>query len=179
LLAELERPFEVMAPAIDETPWANEAPVSYVQRMAYEKAWAILATMNERDQVTVIAADTTVVLDGKMLGKPVDAADATATLKSLSGHQHVVMTGLCVWHCDEWGHTIKSDAVRTAVSFRQLSDEEIRRYVASGEPMDKAGSYAIQGGAAGMIDHIDGSYSNVVGLPMETLRINIQRSKSD
>jgi septum formation protein len=169
LLAGLERPFEVISPQIDETAWAGEAPANFALRMAHEKALAVLSGQSVGEPVCIIAADTIVVLDGRILGKPVDTADAVATLHALSGKPHIVITGLCLMTRDGDGLTIKGDAVRTAVSFRPLSEAEIHHYVASGEPMDKAGSYAIQGGAAGMVDHIDGSYSNVVGLPMETL----------
>ena len=169
LLAGLERPFDVISPQIDETAWVGEAPANFALRMAHEKALAVLQGQSASEPVCVIAADTIVVLEGRILGKPVDAADAVATLHALSGKPHTVITGLCVMRRDGDGLSVKGDAVRTAVSFRVLSEAEIHHYVASGEPMDKAGSYAIQGGAAGMVDHIDGSYSNVVGLPMETL----------
>jgi septum formation protein len=169
LLAALERPFDVIAPDIDESVLPGEAPASFALRMAHEKAQAVVSGLTGGEPVCIIAADTIVVLYGKILGKPAGIADATATLHALSGQCHVVITGLCVWHRDDLGHTMRGDAVRTSVTFRELTRAEIHHYVASGEPMDKAGSYAIQGGAAGMIDHIDGSYSNVVGLPMETL----------
>lgn len=169
LFSSLDRPFDVQVPAINEMVWPGEAPASFAQRMAHEKAWAVVSSLPEKFPVCVIAADTIVVLNGRILGKPVDTADAIATLRALSGQQHVVITGLCVWHFNGHGHAIQGEAVRTSVMFREVSEMEIQHYVASGEPMDKAGSYAIQGGAAGMIDHIDGSYSNVVGLPMETL----------
>lgn len=169
LLAGLEIPFEVMIPAIDETPRACETPASYALRMAFEKAGVVLAGPGAAPDVRVIAADTIVVLGDRILGKPRDEADATAMLRALSGKTHMVMTGLCVWHRDARGERVRGRAVCTKVVFREVADAEIHHYVASGEPMDKAGAYAIQGGAAGMVDHIDGSYSNVVGLPMETL----------
>lgn len=169
LLAGLERPFDVISPHIDETAWFHEAPASFALRMAHEKALAVLNGRPVTESVCIIAADTIVVLDERILGKPTDTADAIVTLHALSGKPHTVITGLCVMRRVGDRIAIKGDAVRTAVSFRTLSEAEIHHYVASGEPMDKAGSYAIQGGAAGMVDHIDGSYSNVVGLPMETL----------
>lgn len=169
LLAGLERPFDVISPQIDETAWSNEAPASFALRMAHEKALAVWNGRPISESVCIIAADTIVVLDGRILGKPAGTSDAIDTLHALSGKPHTVITGLCVMRRIGAEVSIKGDAVRTAVTFRLLSEAEIHHYVASGEPMDKAGSYAIQGGAAGMVDHIDGSYSNVVGLPMETL----------
>lgn len=169
LLAGLEIPFDVVVPAIDESVRPREMPASYTLRMAFEKAAKVLSLAGKDANTCVIAADTTVVLGGCILGKPEHAADATRMLCALSGQAHTVITGLCVWTRDRDGERVRGDAVRTRVVFRHLADEEIHHYVASGEPMDKAGAYAIQGGAAGMVDHIDGSYSNVVGLPMETL----------
>jgi len=170
LLSGLEIPFDVLTPAVEETPWPGEAPASFALRMAHEKAAAVLAGIDESGAETiVIAADTIVALGQQILGKPSGPADAAATLRALSGRPHVVITGLCVWRRNDRGHQVSGDAVRTRVVFRHLTEPEIHHYVASGEPMDKAGSYAIQGGAAGMVDHIDGSYSNVVGLPMESL----------
>jgi len=169
LLSALELPFEILSPDIDETPWPNEAPDSFALRMAHEKALAVLGGITSSDPVCIISADTDVVLDGKILGKPADAADATRMLTSLSGKSHDVITGLCVMRSTGGLLAIQGQSVKTRVTFREVTEAEIHQYVASGEPMDKAGAYAIQGGAAGMIDHIDGSYSNVVGLPMEAL----------
>jgi len=170
LLAGLERPFEVIVPDIDETPRPREAPASYVLRMAFEKAQAVFAGLQpDVQELCLIAADTTVVLGDRMLGKPADVDEATVMLQSLSGNSHNVITGLCVWTKDESGEHIRGEAVSTSVTFRKVSEAEIHHYAHSGEPMDKAGAYAIQGGAAGMVDHLDGSYTNVVGLPMETL----------
>ncbi|MFT5223160.1 MAG: septum formation protein, partial [Glaciecola sp.] len=110
----------------------------------------------------VIGADTVVVLDGEVLGKPVDEYDAVAMLRRLSGRTHAVMTGVAV----RLGDATEWSVVRTEVMFRALGDGEIKRYVATGEPMDKAGSYAIQGGAGAFIPKITGSDTNVVGLPL-------------
>jgi septum formation protein len=170
LLAALEKPFTVISPSIDETAWPGEMPASFAQRMAYEKALAVVSVPPAARPCLVIAADTIVVLGNRILGKPVDDADAAAMLHALSGNIHHVITGLCVWRrLAAKRERITGEAVSTKVAFRGLTEAEIHHYVASGEPMDKAGAYAIQGGAAGMVDHIDGSYSNVVGLPMETL----------
>ncbi len=178
LLAGLNRPFEVISPHIDETPWTNEAPANFAQRMAHEKAMAVLAGIPVDESVWVISADTIVVLGRLILGKPATVEEAESTLRLLSGQRHHVITGLCVWKRDISGFITHGDAVHTEVVFRELTDDEIRAYVATGEPMDKAGSYAIQGGAAGMVDHVDGSYSNVVGLPMEALTRLLDGSKS-
>ncbi len=144
---------------IDETPRPGEAPRDYVLRMAEEKARAA----HTADSEIVLAADTTVVLGGEILGKPVDADDATRMLTALAGHCHEVLTGVCVT-----GHGGRRalDAASTAVWFDPMSPAEIAEYVGSGEPMDKAGAYAIQGIASRWIERIDGSYSNVVGLPV-------------
>jgi len=169
LLSTLDIAFEVEVPAIDEQARPGEMPASFALRMAFEKAGAVLRDVSGSDPVCVIAADTIVVLDQKILGKPADAAHARSMLHALSGRYHEVITGLCVWVRRGGADRVGGEAVRTAVTFRSLLETEIHHYVASGEPMDKAGAYAIQGGAAGMVDRIDGSYSNVVGLPMETL----------
>lgn len=169
LLGGLEIPFDVVVPAIDETVRTGEQPASYVLRMAFEKAGKVMATQVSGEDAVVIAADTSVVLGDRILGKPCDDAEAAGMLRALSGRRHVVMTGLCVWRRSAGGDRIRGEAVSTRVVFREITATEIHHYVASGEPMDKAGAYAIQGGAAGMVDHVDGSYSNIVGLPMETL----------
>jgi septum formation protein len=170
LLAGLERPFDIIVPDIDETPRPREAPASYVLRMAFEKAQAVAGGLaDDGRSLCLIAADTTVVLGDRMLAKPADEAEATEMLRALSGKEHQVITGLCVWERNGEGERIRGEAVRTRVVFRAVSEAEIHHYVQSGEPMDKAGAYAIQGGAAGMVDHIEGSFTNVVGLPMESL----------
>jgi septum formation protein len=169
LLGGLELPFEVMTPGIDESVRLLEAPASYALRMAFEKAMAVVGGVSGDEPLCVIAADTIVVLGDCILGKPRDAADASRMLHMLSGNTHNVITGMCVFIRDHAGERVRGDAVHTRVVFRHVTEAEIHHYVASGEPMDKAGAYAIQGGAAGMVDHIEGSYSNVVGLPMENL----------
>ncbi len=170
LLSELDIPFEVLSPDTDETAWPNETPGSFTLRMAHEKAEAVANSLDDEEVVTILAADTVVVLDNRILGKPTDKADAVRMLRDLSGNQHTVITGICIMHREGARDLYHGDAVRTSVTFRKVSEDEINAYVDSGEPMDKAGAYAIQGGAAGMVDHTDGSYSNVVGLPMERVR---------
>ena len=157
-------------PDIDEQPLAGEAPLVYVSRLAAAKArvgWAGLSA-EQRLQAAVLGADTAVVLAGRILGKPSDPAEARAMLADLSGREHRVLSAVTVITAD--GEN--SDVSDTLVRFATLSGEEIDRYVASGEPMDKAGSYAIQGFAAVFVAQISGSYSGVVGLPLaETGRL--------
>jgi len=143
---------------VDETPLPGEKPADYVQRLAETKALAVPAGPDE----VVLGADTTVVIDGEMLGKPVDAADARRMLGLLSGRRHEVLTGICLKH----GGLLTLDWTVTQVWFARMTDADIEEYAASGEPMDKAGGYAIQGLASKFIDKIDGCYFNVVGLPV-------------
>lgn len=150
--------FSVRVADIDETPAEGEMAREYVVRLAREKACAIYATATE----TILAADTTVVLEGAILGKPEDAVDARRMLRALSGNRHEVITGICVKRGD---HVIV-DYATTAVWFAPIEDAVIDDYVSSGEPLDKAGAYGIQGLASCFIERIEGSYSNVVGLPV-------------
>jgi septum formation protein len=151
--------FDVLAVDVDESVRGNETPDEHVRRLAEAKARAAAA---QRPDAIVVAADTIVVVDRHILGKPRDAEHAAAMLRSLSGRVHAVMTGVAVISQTE---TIV-DSAHTAVTFAQLNAEEIADYVASGEPMDKAGAYAIQGLASRFVLHIEGSHSNVVGLPV-------------
>jgi septum formation protein len=166
LLTQAGFSFEVHPAHIPEDPYPNEDPLAYVLRLAREKA---LAVYNELapDRIpsatlTVLGADTTVTLDNQILGKPEDAADAARILRLLSGRTHRVITGVAVVTASRTEVAAES----TAVQFLALSDEEIAAYVATGEPMDKAGAYAIQGRAARWIPRIEGCYFNVVGLPI-------------
>jgi septum formation protein len=158
LLAAAGLEFTVRAADIDETPLDGEAPRDYVVRVAEQKARAIPA---DHDEI-VLAADTTVVLGDQIMGKPEDAADAARMLRALAGQRHEVITAICLKRGDD----VESHIASTAVWFAPLSETEIADYVASGEPMDKAGAYGIQGLASRFIDRIDGSYTNVVGLPV-------------
>lgn len=167
LLSRLGRPFTVVIPGVEEQPWPREKPASYALRNAAEKARAVAA---RHPDATILAADTIVVLDDHILEKPVDAEHAAAMLRRLSGRAHEVITGVCLWQPGGGGFRERADAVRTAVRFRALSDAEIAAYVATGEPMDKAGAYAIQGGAARFVAGYDGPYDNVVGLPLDPVR---------
>ena len=151
-------PFTVRVADIDETMDENAAPYDEVARVSREKAMAVPRT----DADTVVAADTIVVCQGKVLGKPHDEAEAVAMLTMLSGKDHQVMTGMTVLRGDR---CITCTEV-TDLHFRELSHEEILRYVAGGEPMDKAGAYGIQGGAALFCEKMNGDYYNVMGLPV-------------
>jgi septum formation protein len=156
-------PFIVQAADIDERQHPGEAPAAYVERLAREKACRVAAT---HPDAFVLAADTTVVVDGAILGKPVDAPDAARMLGLLAGRRHEVLTGVCLLGPGEFR---RSGVITTGVEFAWLSPDEIATYVASGEPMDKAGAYAVQGLASRFITRIEGSYPNVVGLPVEVV----------
>jgi septum formation protein len=164
LLRQAGIPFEMSAPEVDETLRAGEAPDAYVRRLAVAKAERIAASNPGR---IVLGADTTVVVDGEVLGKPLNGADAARMLGQLSGRSHLVLTGVCL--IGPAGESQTEVAV-TTVEFRPLSATEIDDYVRSGEPMDKAGAYAIQGGAAGFVSRLDGPYENVVGLPVALIQ---------
>ena len=158
LLGLFRIPFEVRAADIDETMDENLPPYNEVARVSRIKAEA---TPREADDI-VIAADTIVVVAGKVLGKPHSPAHAKEMLRSLSGRDHQVMTGVCVLRGEK---TFTCTEV-TDIHFRELSDKEIDAYVATGEPMDKAGAYGIQGGAALFCEKMHGDYYNVMGLPV-------------
>ncbi len=156
---------------IDETPLAGEAAADYVQRMAREKA-ACAAARYSLAECAVLAADTTVVLDEDVMGKPRDHFHGLAMLARLSGRSHSVMTAICL--CGEWG--VDAELVETRVEFAQLSREVCEAYLATEEPWDKAGAYAIQGLGGALVRSIQGSYSNVVGLPLaETWQLLARR----
>jgi len=176
--------FAVQAADIDESPLAGESARECAERLAREKALAVWRT---RPADLVLGADTIVVVDSTMLGKPVDSSDAARMLRMLSGRVHEVITGVCLVGAvssDQWlvasqtsidltsevlrteNRELRTASETTLVTMNELSDEEIREYVASGEPMDKAGAYAIQGRASRWIPRIEGDYGNVVGLPV-------------
>ena len=154
--------FTVVKPGTEERVHPGETPEQYVRRNAEEKAADALALSGIADRAVAVAADTVVVQDGRILEKPKDAADAHRMLRELSGRTHQVMTGLCIRTAD----AMHSRTVVTDVEFKDLTDAEIDAYIRTGEPMDKAGAYAIQGLAAYMIRNVRGSYTNVVGLPL-------------
>lgn len=158
ILAQAGLPFIVRVSGVEEVRGASESPEAYVRRLARDKARAVASSPDD----FVLAADTVVVVDDSVLEKPASGADAAAMLLRLSGRSHVVLTGVClVSQGHEW-----SEVESTRVYFSRFSEAEIRAYCASGEPMDKAGAYAIQGLASKFIERIEGCYFNVVGLPV-------------
>ena len=161
LLASAGIAFKVVPGDIDETPLPDEDPVVHVLRLAEGKACEVASRIDGR---FFIGADTIVLCDREIMGKPRDAEDAKRMLKKLSGRAHQVITGFAV--VDKKTSRTISRTVSTVVVFKELTQEEIDAYVLTGCPMDKAGAYAIQGGAAYMVERIDGSYTNVVGLPL-------------
>lgn len=160
--------FEVVVSDADEEAVSKDAPVDiYVQELALLKAAAAAKMVLKRKNAIIIAADTIVTLDGKILGKPRDEEDAFKMLKNLSGRRHDVYTGYCVMRISD-GFTV-CNRVKTEVYFKTLDDDLIRRYIKTGEPMDKAGAYGIQGKGALLAEKINGDYFNVVGLPVSAL----------
>ena len=180
--------FVVQPANVDETPLANESERECAERLAREKATVV---WHGRRQDLVLGADTVVVVDGAILGKPVDAADASRMLRMLSGRTHQVITGVCLagpgirgqrpgirgqgagvseatsrWKLATENPELRTGSETTLVSVGDISDQEISDYLATGEPLDKAGAYAIQGRASRWIPRIEGDYSNVVGLPV-------------
>lgn len=163
LLAKAGFSFEVRPSSIPEDPRPGEDPVAYVTRLAREKAQSVFTAEHSGDPaLIVLGADTTVVVDGEILAKPEDDADAVRMLRLLAGQTHQVITGVCVVS----SVAMETAAEVTSVTFTTLSDAEIEAYIATGEPMDKAGAYGIQGRAAKWIPRIQGCYFNVVGLPL-------------
>jgi septum formation protein len=159
ILRQAGIPFVVKPADVDESVHPGEPVEDYVRRVAEQKAIAVETASGD----VVLGADTVVLIGGEILGKPRDRADAVRMLAQLAGREHEVITGICLRH----GKNLLHDRAVTRVWFTPVSREEIEQYVASGEPMDKAGAYAIQGLAAKFIERIDGSYTNVVGLPVE------------
>jgi septum formation protein len=173
LLTQIHVPYERVSGEVDETPLAGEGAHAYVERLARAKAAAGVANVLAagRPAGLVLAADTTVALDDQILGKPVDAAEAVAMLRQLSGRQHEVLTGLAISD----GFRVEVAVSESTVLFRDLTDAEITAYVATGEPMDKAGSYGAQGLGAVLIERLSGSFSGVVGLPLtETAQLLVR-----
>jgi len=162
--------FAVLSSVVDETPMAGESPAELVQRLADAKAELVAA--RAAGPAIVIAADTEVVLDGQVLGKPRTSEDARQMLTKLSGRRHSVLTGVTLVRLPDIER--RSFVETTHVQFAQIPDEEITRYLATGEPFDKAGSYAIQGRAGRYVPRIEGCYFNIVGLPLARLCQELQ-----
>lgn len=164
-LSYLGLPFEVVVPDVDESTVEGESPEQLVRRLSKLKAQAVLQRLSDDDCI-IIAADTVVAFEGHVLGKPKDEEDAFTMIKMLQGKVHEVFTGCTITS----GNKTSNFAVSTRVTFANLDDELIRTYVKSGESMDKAGSYALQGIAAALIKKVEGSVSTVVGLPICEVR---------
>lgn len=162
ILANAGLPFSVLSSAVDESPYPGEAPAALVQRLANAKA--DLVTARAVGPAIVLAADTIVVLDDKILGKPASLEDARHMLQQLSGRTHSVLTGVALIRLPDGER--RQFIESTLVHFRPITDQEISSYLASEEPLDKAGAYAIQGQAGRYIPRIEGCYFNVVGLPL-------------
>jgi septum formation protein len=168
LLRRLGLTFDVMPADIDETERPGEAPAEYVGRVAHDKVLAVVAALGSPAATCVLGADTTVDVDGAILAKPDHDADARRMLTMLSGRTHQVHTGVAAWHA---GH-VESVVVTTDVTFAALDPAQIDWYLALGEHTDKAGAYGMQGAGGALVTRIDGSPSNVIGLPMaETVAI--------
>ena len=161
LLLQIGVAFRVIRPQVDETPFDAEAPEMYVSRLAAAKAaagWSLGAS----PEAPVLAADTAVVIDGQILGKPLDRRDGESMLRRLSGRSHEVLTAVSIRNATQ----VLTRVCRSSVTFRALTSVEVRGYWDTGEPADKAGGYAIQGMAAVFIAHLSGSFSGVMGLPL-------------
>ncbi len=167
ILRQAGIPFVVRSVPVDESPLPEEKPEHYVRRVAEMKAMAVDSSPDE----IVLGADTTVVVSGEMLAKPADENDARRMLSLLSGRRHDVLTGICL----KRGAEIARECAVTKVWFAAMSERQITDYIASGEPFDKAGGYAIQGLASKFIDRIDGCYFNVMGLPVSLVYRCAQR----
>ena len=172
LLAALGVAVRVMPADVDERALPGEAPPALVARLAAAKAGAVHSRLtalgsagDDGAGALVIAADTLVVVDGEVLGKPADAGERRTFIERLAGRSHVVLSGHCLWR----GQHTRSHVERTVVTFRPLDEDDVAAYVASGEGADKAGAYAIQGRGAGLVERIEGCYSNVVGLSLPTV----------
>jgi len=170
ILATLGLPLRVVTASVDESTRPGEAPLAYLERVTAHKLEAIADALTARplEDATpgaLLVADTTVILEGKILGKPADEAEARAMIAALSGREHQVHTRFAIASPSEPRRAIHAETVSSRVFFRALGDDEINAYAATGEGLDKAGAYAIQGIGAFAVARIEGSYSNIVGLP--------------
>jgi septum formation protein len=162
LLRGLGLTFTVVPAEIDEGERPGELPADYVARVGYEKVMAVVDRLGRPDDVCVLGADTTVDVDGEILAKPVDDDDAQRMLARLSGRTHQVHTGVVAWRAGK----VRTAAVTTDVTFASLDGAEIRWYLSLGEHRDKAGAYGMQGAGGALVERIEGSPSNVIGLPL-------------
>ncbi len=165
LLSRLEVPFAVVPAEIEETAHPGEAPRALAERLAREKAEAVVAQLGRTPRCVVLGSDTIVVIGEEVLGKPRDPEHALALLRKLSGRTHLVMTGIAVVESDTG--RARSRVVESRVTLRKADDAELRDYVATGESLDKAGAYALQGAGRRFIAGVEGSETNVIGLPLE------------
>ncbi|MCH6552642.1 MAG: septum formation inhibitor Maf [Acidobacteria bacterium] len=156
--------FEVIPPEVAEDNPGNEAPAKLVERLALDKAEAVAGRFHRQDNVVVLGADTVVVVDSTLLGKPASPAEARQMLQRLSDRTHEVITGVALVEPETARQTVAHETTR--VFFRPLEPQEMEDYVATGEPLDKAGAYAIQGGASRFVTRVEGCYFNVMGLPV-------------
>lgn len=165
--------FEIIKPNVDEIPKKGEKPVDFVRRASIDKLKDILDKTKPNKRTVILTADTIVVINKRILGKPVDSTDAFRMLKSLQNRWHIVYTAFSLYYMGK----IITRVVKTDVRFRRLTDKEIKNYIKSGEPMDKAGAYAAQGIGATIIKEIRGSYTNVIGLPIAEVLKELKRLK--
>ncbi|WP_035055651.1 Maf family protein [Andreprevotia chitinilytica] len=174
LLVQIDVTFEIVSAPIDETPFAGETPTDYVLRLAVAKAKAgwQAAVDQGKPALPTLGSDTTVALGTQLLGKPTDAADATEMLRQLSGTTHEVLTGVALVD----GEQVDSVVSLSHVTFATLTEAQIAAYVATGEPMDKAGSYGIQGHGGLFVQHLSGSFTGVVGLPLHETALLLARA---
>ena len=172
LLKEIIPAFEIIPATGEEVVEGNLTPDKLVMELAKQKAMEV-ARLPQAKDCAVLGADTVVVLDNKVLGKPKDEADAVCMLTALSGRAHQVYTGVCIVYTDKGEQTVLQDCASTNVYFNTLTDEQITKYVQTGSPMDKAGAYGIQDG--NLVARIDGSFSNVVGLPVELCQSMVEK----
>ena len=174
LLEKMGLQFSIVVSEADESTVSRDIPVNlYVQELALLKASATAKTLLRNKKALIIAADTIVTLDGEILGKPDGEDGAKKMLSSLSGRTHEVYTGYCVMRISD-GKTV-CNSVKTEVKFKTLTEQKIRSYIESGEPMDKAGAYGIQGLGSMLIEKINGDYFNVVGLPVSALADTLEK----
>jgi len=171
LLEQIGVLFDVKVADVDETPLAGESPEDYVQRLAIAKARKVAQDLEQ----PCLGSDTSVVLNGTIFGKPQNDADARQMLRALSGQSHQVMSAVAIVQYLQAGERSDVQLVSTKVTFKNLTSDQIDKYIATGEPADKAGAYGIQGKGALLVAGIEGSYSNVVGLPLTETAVLLEQ----